>query len=302
MDSPDLNLVKTFVLLYETRSVTGTAELLFITQPSVSYALRRLRRRFDDELFTRSAGGLVPTPLATTLYPPLRQALEVVNEAISSAGRFEPAETERTFRLCATDLGELTLLPKILTALNTRAPRCRVEVSPLHMETAADSLRRGTVDVVICTPRIDAPDLERRTLIRERYVGLCTASHPRIRDAPTLDEYLDERHIVVDSTAGHHAGDDVLVRLGRHRTVAARVPHFTVLPEIIASTPHLALVPYGVVESFTRRADVRQFVLPFEIPTVEVALYTLRRAVPSPGIAWFRDLINEVLHAADGPY
>ena len=36
----DLNLVRTFLRLYETRSVTRTAEQMSLTQPSVSHALR----------------------------------------------------------------------------------------------------------------------------------------------------------------------------------------------------------------------------------------------------------------------
>jgi hypothetical protein len=47
----DLNLVRTFLRLYETRSVTRTAEQMSLTQPSVSHALRRLRKQFNDNLF-----------------------------------------------------------------------------------------------------------------------------------------------------------------------------------------------------------------------------------------------------------
>src|SRR4051794_41861026 len=53
----DLNLVRVFVLLYETRSVTATAEAVRVSQPTVSYSLGKLRRRFDDELFRRGRDG-----------------------------------------------------------------------------------------------------------------------------------------------------------------------------------------------------------------------------------------------------
>ena len=61
--------MKTFVLLYESGSVTRTAEKLHITQPSVSHSLSRLRRQLSDPLFVRSANGLVPTDTARQLYP-----------------------------------------------------------------------------------------------------------------------------------------------------------------------------------------------------------------------------------------
>ncbi|MGP4016213.1 LysR family transcriptional regulator [Saccharopolyspora sp. 5N708] len=291
----DLNLMKTFVLLYETRSVTRTAEALFITQPSVSHALRRLRRQFDDELFVRSAAGLAPTEIAERMYPRIQQALEVIEETVSGTGRFDPATSQRSFRICATDLGEIGLLPAVLARLEDSAPHCAVEVTPLDMAAAAQHLRQGRVDAVICTPRIDAPDLWRDGLFRERYVGLCARTHPRIGEHPTLAEYLRERHIVVDPAAGHADADQELTRLGHRREVAARVPHFAVLPELLARTRYLAVVPSGVAGLFTRSSDVRTFELPLEIPTVEVSLYTYRRALPAPGIDWLRDLIRRTL-------
>ena len=47
MSHIDLNLIRTFITLYEARSVTLAAERLFVTQPSVSYGLARLRELFD---------------------------------------------------------------------------------------------------------------------------------------------------------------------------------------------------------------------------------------------------------------
>ena len=58
----DLNLVRTFLRLYETRSVTRAAEQMSLTQPSVSHALRRLRKQFNDNLFNRSSGAMVNSP------------------------------------------------------------------------------------------------------------------------------------------------------------------------------------------------------------------------------------------------
>jgi DNA-binding transcriptional LysR family regulator len=61
----DLNLIRTFVAIYETQSVSGAAKRLNITQPSVSYSLTRLRDLLHDPLFTRTRDGMVPTFNAT---------------------------------------------------------------------------------------------------------------------------------------------------------------------------------------------------------------------------------------------
>ncbi|MBN3736956.1 LysR family transcriptional regulator, partial [Burkholderia sp. Tr-20390] len=60
----DLNLLKTFRAVYEERHVGRAALRLGVTQPSVSYALGRLRLMFRDALFVRTGTGVEPTPRA----------------------------------------------------------------------------------------------------------------------------------------------------------------------------------------------------------------------------------------------
>ena len=124
----DLVQVQTFVHLYETRSVTATAELLHVTQPSVSYTLRKLRRHFGDELFLRSPQGLEPTSQAAALYEPLRSALETLVEATQAPVEFDPATSTRDFTLMLSELGELTFLPLLLAQLGREAPGVRLRV------------------------------------------------------------------------------------------------------------------------------------------------------------------------------
>ena len=74
----DLRLLSIFDEVYKTRSVSRAAENLDIPQTSVSLALGRLRRQFNDPLFVRTSEGMVPTPHASELLVPLRQALELL--------------------------------------------------------------------------------------------------------------------------------------------------------------------------------------------------------------------------------
>ena len=60
----DLNLLVALQILLEERNVTRAAERLSVSQPALSKTLQKLRDSFEDELFTRTAHGLVPTPRA----------------------------------------------------------------------------------------------------------------------------------------------------------------------------------------------------------------------------------------------
>jgi len=195
--------------------------------------------------------------------------LEVIEAA---ASHFGPATSNRTFRILATDLGEIALLPSVLTELATRAPQVRVEVVPLDIATAAEQLQQGRADAVICTPRLEDPDLRRDVLVREHYIGLCANGPSRITDEPTLAAYVAERHLSVDAAAGHSQAEQVLSSLGLRCEVGLRVSHFAALPHLLERTRYLAMVPSASAQWSLRAANVRTFTLPVDVPEVEVTI------------------------------
>jgi DNA-binding transcriptional LysR family regulator len=65
------------------RNLTRVGEKLFITQPTVSAALARLRDLFDDPLLIRNGRAMEPTPRAMQIFNELGPAMDVISAAIS---------------------------------------------------------------------------------------------------------------------------------------------------------------------------------------------------------------------------
>ena len=76
-----------FLAVAETRSVTGAARRLNVSQPAVSMQLRKLERRLGGALFGRGHGGVVPTPLAARLAEILGGVPACLDEVRREAGR-----------------------------------------------------------------------------------------------------------------------------------------------------------------------------------------------------------------------
>lgn len=81
----DLNLLLTFAVIYREGSITKAADCLCIGQPAVSNALARLRRYFNDPLFTRGYRGMCPTVKAVEIAGAVFAALENVQQALMCA-------------------------------------------------------------------------------------------------------------------------------------------------------------------------------------------------------------------------
>lgn len=289
----DLNLVRTFVLVYETRSVTAAADVLGVSQPTVSYGLRKLRRRLGDALFGRGPTGLTPTSEAERLYPPLRAAMDEVDAAFGAATEFDPAKVTR-LSLGLSDLGEVTVLPLVLAELTKRAPQADLRVTAFDVHTAVDELTRGEIDAIVASPVLDSPRLSRTPLFTEGYVGMVAASHPRLRSsATTTDELAGERHVVVEGATGHPGPRQALLDHGLEERIALRVNRFATLPYIVQDSDLVAIVPERVARILARTHPVRVLELPWVIAPVEVAAYSRRTLGPGGTQGWFLSVIED---------
>ncbi|MFV1939974.1 LysR family transcriptional regulator [Pseudomonas luteola] len=295
MGQIDLNLIRTFVTLYDSGSVTVAAERLFVTQPSVSYALARLRELFDDPLFVRNRDGMQPTSVARTLYATFKDALSRIEGTVEGIREFDPHKTARCFRIALSDLGEMALLPLILHRLNRLAPQAELEVVPLEIDQVNEWLSIGKVDAAICSRPLSSTGIVRQALIDERYVCLLSRKHSRIKRELTLDQFQRESHVLVTRASGHGMAEDVIERLGISRRIALRIPHFSVLPKIIPQTDLLVILPSQIATLFAAEHPLRICNLPFDVPSFKVTLHWHERSNTSVALRWFLGLVAEAI-------
>ena len=139
----DLNLLPVALAIHEERSVSGAARKLGMSQPAVSVALNKLRRALGDPLFVRTAHGMEPTPRALALVSPTRDILHRLQTGVLASVEFDPATTERKFTVALSDIGEMTILPRLLDRLRRDAPRasiCSVTMAPARTGSRSTSL------------------------------------------------------------------------------------------------------------------------------------------------------------------
>ena len=87
----DLNLLLPLKVLLEEGNVTRAGQRLELSQPAMSAALARLRRRFDDELLVRAGRDYELTPFARDLLPEVQHALRLMGRALHLEDEFDPA-------------------------------------------------------------------------------------------------------------------------------------------------------------------------------------------------------------------
>ena len=286
----DLNLLRVFDAVLRERGVTPAAVRLGLSQPAVSNALARLRA-----LFVRTPAGMAPTPFARQLDEPVRQALALIESALTHGAAFEPATSNRAFRFYMSDLGEISFLPPLVERVRRLAPQVRLEASGLALDDIPDALAGGALDLAVgFLPGLAAP-VRRKRLFRDAYVCLMRADHPRIKDRLTRRLFEEASHALVSSTgSGHRVIEEALERHGLTRRIALRVPHFTVVPMVLERTDLLLTLPSRVARVYEEGGRFKSLPPPVPIPFADVGVHWHERFDRDPGNRWLRELILEL--------
>jgi LysR family transcriptional activator of mexEF-oprN operon len=293
----DLNLLRVFVVVAEAGSVTEAASRLYLTQPAVSAALRRLTSSVGAPLFVRAGRGLALTTRGRRLFASARPHLQALVEAAVSPATFDAKTSERTVRLGLSDANETWILPPLLRMLAEEAPRMRLIVIPVQFRTIAEALSSSSVDLAV-TVADELPAGSRRlTLFTGGFVCLFDPRHARLGKQPTLERYLAHEHVIV-SYNGDLRGI-VEDALGVQRRVRVSVPTFHSIGALVEGSALIATVPSMVAREITSlRPNLRTAPPPVALGSAPMELLWRSTVEDDEAIGFMRDLVVRVVKAA----
>lgn len=281
----DLNLLHVFQTVHAARSVSRAAERLGLSQPAVSHALTRLRLKLHDPLFVRAPGGVAPTPRADQLARQVAAALQLIDVAMYEAEVFDAAHSQRRFALHMSDIGADEFLPLLMADVARQAPGVRIEAVQLAPEAIGPALDAGRLDLAFgYLPGLTGT--ERATLLDERYVVLLRRGHPlarRLRDRAALEQL---GFIVVRS---HTEPARALQLLGLESRIRLALPHFMVVPGILATTDLAVVLPLRPALRFSQRHDLQVVEPDLGLPPFAVSLHWTWRQAHDAGHRWLRE-------------
>ncbi len=289
----DLNLLRLFNEVHSAGSVSRAAERLGLTQPAVSHGLTRLRLLLKDPLFVRAPGGVKPTPKAVALAEAVQQALATLAEALNESTGFDPASSRRLFRLHMSDIGESRFLPSLMAVLHRLAPGVRVASRPVAHSGLSDALDSGVIDFAFgFLPQVK--DTRRTELLRDRYVVLMRAGHPRyeglqrLRGAALL-RALQQLDFVAVRT--HSDTLRILEQTGLQERLRLTTEHFMVLPSIVSATDLCVVMPGNIARGFVASGGCVMVQPPFVDCKFTVSLHWSHRFESDPDNRWFREQV-----------
>ena len=137
-----------FMALVEKRHMPSVAEMMDISQPAVSQAIRDIEASIGLKLFDRGPKGLLPTPEGQVLAEHVRRAMAELESAEA-----EISELTGMLRghvdIGALSLGRTSILPKAIASVLRRCPQLTISTVEGPYAALARSLRSGEIDFIL---------------------------------------------------------------------------------------------------------------------------------------------------------
>lgn len=297
----DLNLLVILDTLLRERHVTRAARTIGLSQPAMSSALARLRHAFKDELLVRTATGMQPTPRAEALIDPVRQTIGQIERVFENDQQFDAGNSKRRFTLRLSDLLSYLILPRLMAEIERSAPLIALDIKHLSPPQTIDALEKDEIDVAVSMGLEHTGTINRKILFKDKMVAVMRSAHPLSKGTLTLKRFLTTRHLKVSmAPTDIRFADDVLSKTNSERDVALNVPHWLLVPHVLATTNYVAVMP-GAFAAATQHKHLVARDLPFAAKTFDWCLYWHRRHETNPANRWLRERIHAACAGVRAP-
>lgn len=297
----DLNLLVVFDALLRTRSTTLTGEQIGVTQSAVSNALRRLREYFSDELFVRTDEGMMPTAVAMAMSESIQAALVQIRLTIESRGQFDPQQSTRTFRIAMSDMGQMGLLPPLLSHLREAAPSVAIETFAISRVGLAERLASGEIDAAVGAIKPLGAGFVRQVLKIGRFCCVARKGNPWVHDGMALQDFMQATFIEYYPAGGSYGvyadyAERIFSDAGVRPRIGVRLAHLSGIESMLARSDLVAVVSEKSASYLlSLSAELQTFDLPFPSPEICITQQWHERVNKDPGHLWIRSLVASIL-------
>lgn len=296
--SLDIGMLRTLEALLIERNVSRAADRLFLSQSAVSSTLKRLRDVFGDPLFVRTAHGVEPTAHALLLAPYVSSALNEITRLLTAGKAFDPAQSNRIFRVISSDHLSQLILPVLCQELAQAQSGIRILWEPVN-SMSPGVLQRGEADLGFFARMANPSGMLVQALYTDHYV--LVARKDSLPDPITLQQFCAAPQVILSygRSTLEELLDQVAARDGLQRYPQVAVTGFAQMVDLVARTDLTAVLPARVAATYAQQVQILP--LPLEVPRYTLYMCSHLRSESDPGMVWLRETLARIVHARSLP-
>jgi LysR family hydrogen peroxide-inducible transcriptional activator len=203
-----LNELRYIVAVARERHFGHAADACFVSQPTLSVAVKKLEDELGVSLFERGMGDVTVTAVGAQIVEQAQRVLEEA-EGIKHLAQLGKDPLAGTLRLGAIYTIGPYLLPRLIPRLSELAPAMPLVIEENFTAALSERLKRGDLDVILISLPFDEPGVLTRALYDETFAVLLPGNHPWC-ERESVDADLLGTEDVLLLGPGHCFRDQVL--------------------------------------------------------------------------------------------
>ena len=273
-----LTELRYIVALARERHFGRAAEKCFVSQPTLSQAVKKLEDELGVTLFERRAAEVTVTEIGEKIVEQSQRVLEQANAVkdIAKQGK-DPLAGPLKVGVIFT-IGPY-LLPRLIPILHKRAPQMPLVIEENYTATLSERLKRGDIDVAIVALPFDEPGMNLQPVYDEPFVVAVPREHPWANRKSVRAEDLAKESLLLLGT-GHCFRDQVLnacPSLNRSSATPGSIQKtvegssLETIRFMVASGLGITVLPASAVSQKTARGELLAYI-PFTRPAPDRAV------------------------------
>ena len=255
--------LKVFIAVAETGTMSAAAEKLYLSQPSVSQAIRELESHYQVLLFERLSKKLFITEAGKRLYSyakPVAAQFDLIEENMTQESRLQ------RLRVGATVTVGSSLLPYFIRDLKEACPDTVLYSYVNNTRIIEKKLLDMELDVAVVEGRIRHPDLVSIPLVHDMLVLACSRRHPFAGRASLPVQELEGQDFVMRESGSGTRGlfEDFLSRHRLSIQTAFEESSPDAIRNVIKINNCLGVVSIRLLEEDIRRKEIYVFTSPHQ--------------------------------------
>ena len=187
--------LKTFVAVVDSKNFTKAARLLNISQPTVSLHIKNLEASLDTSLLTRNSRSFQVTPAGHLLYERAQEMIDLTNR--TKVELTQTASLKGILRIAASPVIAQAILPDVLTRLHAKYPDLQLELITAPSNDIVRLLKSKKADVG-CSEVNNLPSSE--VFMEDELLLVASATHPLAQKRGTSILDLQNTHWILPDT------------------------------------------------------------------------------------------------------
>jgi DNA-binding transcriptional LysR family regulator len=194
-DRLDWNLLRTYLVIMQERNLSRAAARLYVTQPAVSQALKRLEDALGRKLIQRLGAHFEPTQAGIDVY-------RIASDIYGNLSRLETELDDTTeditgsLRLLSVSRIDSAAYDEFLADFHRAYPRIELQIEVMRASDIIASLMQETATAGLSLCRGPVDKLERHCFLRQRYAFFCGQHHRLFgRTELTMNDLLAENFV-----------------------------------------------------------------------------------------------------------